>query len=78
MTFDTNQATVFQIRRRHLNKEVRELIPADYAGVIVTDCGKSYDAEKLLGVKQRNVWITSRRTSMRCWSTKLDARAGLG
>ena len=53
MTFDTDQATVFQIRRRHRNQEVRELIPVDYAGVMVTDRGKSYDAEKLLGVKQQ-------------------------
>jgi transposase len=53
MTFDTDQATVFQIRRRHRNEEVREVIPADYAGVMVTDRGKSYDAEKLLGVKQQ-------------------------
>jgi len=53
MTFDTDQATVFQIRRRHRNEEVRELIPADYAGVMVTDRGKSYDAEELLGVKQQ-------------------------
>jgi transposase len=51
MTFDTDQATVFQIRRRHRKEEVRELIPADYAGVMVTGRGKSYDAEKLLGVK---------------------------
>jgi transposase len=53
MTFDTDQATVFQIRRRHRNEEVRELIPADYAGVMVTDRGKSYDAEELLGVRQQ-------------------------
>jgi hypothetical protein len=53
MTFDTDQATVFQIRRRHRNEEVRELIPSDYAGVMVTDRGKSYDAEELLGVKQQ-------------------------
>ena len=53
MTFDTDQATVFQIRRRHRNQEVRELIPADYAGVMVTDRGKSYDAEELLGVQQQ-------------------------
>jgi len=33
MTFDTEQATVFQIRPRHRSEEVRELIPADYAGV---------------------------------------------
>jgi hypothetical protein len=53
MTFDTDQATVFQIRGRHRNEEVRELIPADYAGVMVTDRGKSYDAEEFLGVKQQ-------------------------
>jgi hypothetical protein len=53
MTFDTDRATVFQIRRRHRNQEVRELIPSDYAGVMVTDRGKSYDSEKLLGVRQQ-------------------------
>ena len=53
MVFDTDQATVFQIRRRHRNEEVRELIPADYAGVMVTDRGKSYDAEQLQGVQQQ-------------------------
>jgi len=53
MTFDTDDATVFQIRRRHRNVEVREVIPADYAGVMITDRGKSYDAEKLLGVQQQ-------------------------
>src|SRR5580704_9721263 len=37
----------------HRNEEVRELIPADYAGVMVTDRGKSYDAEKLQDVKQQ-------------------------
>jgi transposase len=53
MTFDTEQSTVFQIRQRHRNEEVRELIPADYGGVMVTDRGKSYDAEEFLGVKQQ-------------------------
>ncbi len=53
MGFDTDVSTVFQIRDRHRNQEVREIIPADYAGVMVTDRGKSYDAEKLLGVKQQ-------------------------
>lgn len=53
MTFDTDQATVFQIRRRHRNREVRELIPSNYAGAMVTDRGKSYDAEKLQEVKQQ-------------------------
>jgi len=53
MAFDTDQATVFQIRSQHRNEEVRELIPADYAGVMVTDRGRSYEAEELLGVKQQ-------------------------
>lgn len=53
MAFDTDQATVLQVRRRHRNQEVREVIPADYAGVMITDRGKSYDAEELLGVKQQ-------------------------
>ena len=53
MVLDTDQATVFQIRRRHRNEEVRELIPAAYTGVMVTDRGKSYDAEELLGVQQQ-------------------------
>jgi len=53
MAFDTDQATVFQIRNQHRNEEVRELIPADYAGVMVTDRGKSYDAEELSNVDQQ-------------------------
>jgi transposase len=55
MTFDTDQATVFQIRRKHRNQEVRELIPVDYSGVMITDRGKSYDAEELLGRKPAEV-----------------------
>src|SRR6266704_2726119 len=53
MVFDTDQATVFQIRNQHRNEEVRELFPADYAGVMVTDRGKSYDAEELSNVEQQ-------------------------
>jgi len=47
MGFDTDQATVYQIRSQHRNEEVREVIPADYGGVLVSDRGKSYDAEAL-------------------------------
>jgi len=53
MGFDTDQATVYQIRDRHRNEEVREIIPADYPGVLVTDRGKSYDAAGLAGVAQQ-------------------------
>src|SRR5947209_7669649 len=53
MAFDTDQATVFQIRNQHRNEEVRELIPSDFAGVMVTDRGKSYDADELSNVDQQ-------------------------
>ena len=53
MGFDTDQATVYQIRDRHRNEEVREIIPADYQGVLVTDRGKSYDAAELAEVDQQ-------------------------
>jgi len=53
MGFDTDEATVYQIRRQHRSEEVRELIPAGYSGVMVTDRGKSYDAEEFAGVAQQ-------------------------
>ena len=53
MTFVTDTATVYQIRPRHRNDEVRECIPGDYAGVMITDRGKSYDAAALAAVKQQ-------------------------
>jgi transposase len=53
MVFETDRETVFQIRPQHRNEEVREVIPADYAGVIITDRGRSYDAVELDGVAQQ-------------------------
>ncbi len=53
MVFETDRETVYQIRSRHRNEEVREVIPSDYAGVMVTDRGKSYDADELSGVAQQ-------------------------
>ena len=53
MAFETEEATVYQIRRRHRNEEVREVIPPDYQGVMVTDRGRSYDAQALSEVKQQ-------------------------
>jgi transposase len=53
MGFDTDQATVYQIRDQHRNEEVREIIPSDYKGVMVSDRGKSYEAEELDGVAQQ-------------------------
>src|SRR3954451_25336865 len=53
MIFVTDTATVFQVRPRHRNEEVREVIGDAYAGVLVTDRGKSYDAKELAAVKQQ-------------------------
>jgi transposase len=53
MTFETDTEAVYQVRPRHRNEEVREVVPADYAGVMVTDRGKSYDAAGLGAVKQQ-------------------------
>src|SRR3954454_20821547 len=53
MIFVTDTATVFQVRPRHRNDEVREVIGDAYAGVLVTDRGKSYDAKELAAVKRQ-------------------------
>ena len=53
MGFDTGRETVYQIRPQHRNEEVREIIAGDYAGVMITDRGKSYDAEEFKGVDQQ-------------------------
>jgi len=53
MAFETEDISVYQIRARHRNEEVREVIPSDYEGVMVTDRGKSYDAVELRSVKQQ-------------------------
>jgi transposase len=53
MIFVTGTTTVFQVRAQHRNEEVREVIGDGYHGVLVTDRGKSYDAQELEGVKQQ-------------------------
>lgn len=53
MAFVTPALSVYQVRSRHRNEEVRELIPADFAGVMVCDRGRSYDAVELAGVAQQ-------------------------
>jgi transposase len=53
MAFATDEATVYQVRPQHRNEEVREVIPPDYQGVMVTDRGRSYDAQALAQVRQQ-------------------------
>lgn len=53
MVFTTEQGdTLYQIRPRHRNEEVREVLPSDWGGTMVTDRGRSYDAWQFAGVKQ--------------------------
>jgi len=47
MAFVNQALSVYQIRPRHRNEQVRELIPADFQGVMICDRGPSYDARKL-------------------------------
>jgi len=53
MGFDADSAAVYQIRFRHRNEEVREIIPVDFSGVLVSDRGKSYDAEVFASMRQQ-------------------------
>ncbi|MCX6604013.1 MAG: transposase [Acidobacteria bacterium] len=53
MGFETDRAAVYQIRSQHRNQEVREIIPSDYGGVMITDRGKSYDAGEFDAVEQQ-------------------------
>lgn len=53
MVFANAALVVYQIRPRHRNEEVRELIPPAFAGVLTCDRGKSYDAEELESVAQQ-------------------------
>ena len=72
MVFETDTATVYQIRARHRNEEVRERVPADYPGVMITDRGKSYDAAELAGVKQQKCLSHV----LRSLSNVLEAKTG--
>jgi transposase len=53
MAFETDATSVYQIRLRHRHEEVQEVIPVDYAGVMVTDRGRSYDAQAFDRVDQQ-------------------------
>jgi transposase len=53
MGFDSDQATVYQIRAQHRHEEVLEVVPADYGGVLVSDRGQSYEAHELQGWQQQ-------------------------
>lgn len=53
IAFVNQSLSVHQARPRHRNEDVRELIPADFQGVMICDRGPSYDARELENVPQR-------------------------
>lgn len=78
MAFVNRWFSVYQIRSRHRNREVRELIPADFSGVMVCDRGKSYDAEELSGVEQQKCLAHLIRNVVEVLRTKGGAAAQFG
>src|ERR671919_2317390 len=62
MAFDTDQATVYQVRARHRHQEVQEVIPGNYKGVMETDRGRSYEDKTFRRVKQRKCLAHLQRT----------------
>lgn len=78
MGLTTSTATVYQIRDRHRNQEVREFIPANYAGVLCIDCGKSYDARELAGVKQQKCVAHLQRSVRSVLETKWGGGRSFG
>ena len=61
MAFDTDEETIYQIRKHHRNEEVREVIPGDYPGVMTTDRGTSYDAKEFGDVEQQKCLAHAQR-----------------
>jgi transposase len=53
LAFETEAATVYQVRPRHRHEAVQEVIPADSIGVMVTDRGRSDDAHAVDDVRQQ-------------------------
>jgi len=68
--FTTPTATLYRIRARHRNEEVREVIGDAFAGVLCTDRGKSYDAAALAEVKQQKCLAHLQRSASAVLETK--------
>jgi transposase len=70
MAFVNASLSVYQVRSRHRNEEVRELVPADFGGVMICDRGKSYDAEELQSVRQQKCLAHLLRNAAEVTQTK--------
>lgn len=72
MAFDTNEATVYQVRPRHRPQEVQEIVPRNYPGVMGTARGRSYEDKSFNRVKQRKCLAHLQKTL----SEVLDRKKG--
>jgi transposase len=72
MAFDTDEATVYQVRARHRHQEVQEVIPRNYPGVMGTDRGRSYEDQTFRRAKQsrlhRDAWPICSEPWAKSWS----------
>jgi hypothetical protein len=78
MAFETDTVTVYQIRPRHRHDEVQEVIPADYPGVMVTDRGRSDDAQAFDHVRQQKCLAHIQRSLSDALATKTGRARGFG
>jgi transposase len=78
MAFETKAATVYQVRPRHRHEEVQEVIPADYVGVMVTDRGRSYDAQAFDDVRQQKCLAHIQRSLSEVLATKTGRARDFG
>ena len=78
MAFETDAATVYQIRSRHRHEEVQEVIPVDYVGVMVTDRGRSYDAQAFEEVRQHKCLAHLQRSLSHVLATKTGRARDFG
>jgi len=78
MAFETAEATFYHIRPRHRHEEVQEVIPADYAGVLVTDRGRSDDAHAFDHVSQQKCLAHIQRSISNILETKTGRARDFG
>jgi len=78
MVFETDAATVYQLRPRHRHQEVQEVMPADYPGVMVTDRGRRYDARAFANVRQQTCLAHMQRSISDVLATKVGRARDFG
>jgi transposase len=78
MAFETDTAIVYQVRPRHRHEEVQEVIPVDDEGVMVTDRGRSDDAQAFDDVQQQKCLAHVLRSIRQVVETKIGRARHFG